>query len=287
MIHAPSSHSEFSVRPMTLQDVRWALDLARHEGWNPGLEDAAAFFAADNHGFFIGTYRGEPVSCISAVAYGQTFGFLGLYIVREGFRGRGFGIQTWRKGMHYLGHRCVGLDGVVAQQENYRKSGFKLAYRNVRFEGVVPTRVESDHANVMDLKNMPLHVVEAYDVSHFGAARRDFLSQWFKHAHAAKVIVSDSGLHGYAVLRRCHQGFKFGPLFADDEASAERLFAAVCATIPGETFYLDIPEANAAAMKLAQRHGLRPVFETARMYTGTPPQVPLQQVFGVTTFELG
>ncbi len=38
--------------------------------------------------------------------------------------------------MARLGARTVGLDGVVAQQENYKKSGFVLAHRNVRHGGV-------------------------------------------------------------------------------------------------------------------------------------------------------
>jgi len=33
--------------------------------------------------------------------------------------------------------------------------------------------------------------------------------------------------------------------------------------------------------------GLAPVFETARMYRGKAPVVPLKNVFGVTTLELG
>lgn len=38
---------------------------------------------------------------------------------------------------------------------------------------------------------------------------------------------------------------------------------------------------------LAQDLGLAPVFETARMYTGTVPRLRLERVFGVATFELG
>jgi hypothetical protein len=29
------------------------------------------------------------------------------------------------------------------------------------------------------------------------------------------------------------------------------------------------------------------VFETARMYTGEPPPLPMQRLYGITTFELG
>ena len=38
---------------------------------------------------------------------------------------------------------------------------------------------------------------------------------------------------------------------------------------------------------LATRHGMRKVFGTARMYTGSEPPIALERVFGVTTFELG
>ena len=67
------------------------------------------------------------------------FAFLGFYIVRPELRGRGFGLRLWQAGLAHAGSRAVGLDGVVAQQDNYRKSGFKLAYRSIRYGGV-PTR---------------------------------------------------------------------------------------------------------------------------------------------------
>jgi hypothetical protein len=35
------------------------------------------------------------------------------------------------------------------------------------------------------------------------------------------------------------------------------------------------------------RHGLVPVFETARMYSGAIPDEPVERIYGVTTFELG
>ncbi len=41
------------------------------------------------------------------------------------------------------------------------------------------------------------------------------------------------------------------------------------------------------ALALAERHAMNVAFETARMYTGSPPALPLARLFGVTTFELG
>jgi hypothetical protein len=51
--------------------------------------------------------------------------------------------------------------------------------------------------------------------------------------------------------------------------------------------FIDIPEPNRAAIAMARRLGLTPAFETARMYLGAAPQLPLHEIFGVTTLELG
>ena len=51
--------------------------------------------------------------------------------------------------------------------------------------------------------------------------------------------------------------------------------------------FLDVPQPNREATALAEAHGLAPVFQTARMYSGAIRDVALKRVFGVTTFELG
>jgi len=89
------------------------------------------------------------------------------------------------------------------------------------------------------------------------------------------------------VIRKCRQGYKIGPLFADGEAIAEKLLLALTGIAPGEEFFLDIPEPNAAARALVCRHNMQMVFETARMYAGVAPALPLSKIFGVTSFELG
>ena len=57
--------------------------------------------------------------------------------------------------------------------------------------------------------------------------------------------------------------------------------------MPGEAIYLDTPEPNAKAVALARRHGMVAVFETARIYTKAIPDLPLAEIFGVTSFEVG
>ena len=50
---------------------------------------------------------------------------------------------------------------------------------------------------------------------------------------------------------------------------------------------LDVPQDNAAGVALAESMELVESFETARMYLGTAPALPIERIFGVTTFELG
>ncbi|MFM0501411.1 GNAT family N-acetyltransferase [Paraburkholderia caffeinilytica] len=283
-------HRDFIVRTMSADDVALSIEWAAAEGWNPGLHDAECFRAGDPGGFFIGEWRGEPVACISAIAYGEHFGFIGLYIVKPAFRGRGFGMRVWRHGMDYLHNRNVGLDGVVAQQENYRKSGFRLAYRNIRFQGVVPASAQqgATRSTILNASALPLERLLDYDRQCFPAGRERFLAAWLGQRDAtALVAVRDGKVAGYGVLRRCGTGCKIGPLFADSDEVASDLFDALVARVPGEVIVLDVPESNPAAIALAERHGMTSVFETARMYTQNPPAIQIEQVFGVTSFELG
>ena len=116
--------SALAIRPMRRADLDIAIDWAAAEGWNPGLDDADAFLAADPQGFLMGWLGDEPVACISVVAYGAAYGFLGFYICRPEFRGQGHGWALWQAGIARLGDRTIGLDGVVEQQANYARSGF-------------------------------------------------------------------------------------------------------------------------------------------------------------------
>jgi ribosomal protein S18 acetylase RimI-like enzyme len=277
-----------AIRPMQAHEINLAIDWAAAEGWNPGLHDAHCFHAADTSGFLVGMLAGQPVATISVVRYGNAHGFLGLYIVDPAHRGQGLGLQLWQAGMTHLSGRTVGLDGVVAQQDNYRRSGFALAWRNARYEGLGTGTPVSD-PQVVPLAALPLAQLTAYDLPLFGAPRDAFLQAWVDQPGSiARGLVVDGELKGYGVLRPCRAGFKIGPLFADTPALAERLFVAMRAHVPkGDRFYLDVPTPQLEAVALAQRHAMQPVFETARMYTGVAPTLPLQRVFGITTFELG
>ena len=273
---------------MQPNEVPLAIEWAALEGWNPGLHDATCFAAADATGFLVGLLGDEPIATISAVKYGFSFGFVGFYIVKPPYRNQGFGIAIWHEALDRLQGRTIGLDGVVAQQPNYQRSGFQLAHRNIRYGGLGGGSVPQD-ANLVELSQVPFEQVVAYDRAFFPDNRSAFLQRWITQPGGVGLGVwHNDQLAGYGVMRSCRSGYKIGPLFADDAATAEALFVGLKAKAASNApLYLDVPEINSAAISLAQTYGMTPVFETARMYRGEPPVFPVDRWFGVTSFELG
>ncbi len=281
------------IHQMQLPDVQLALDWALLEGWNPGINDARAFYAADKAGFFIGKLNEKPVGCVSIVCYDATFAFIGLYIVKPEYRGQGYGTQIWQNAWQKMNerldlNRCsVGLDGVVEREKTYRDIGFIPAYRHIRHvyesndSGVVPD-------SVVPLSTIPFTEILSYDEQLFPTSRPQFLEPWINVPNGYAYGVVESGkLKGYGVIRPCYKGFKIGPLFGDSPEIAECLFQALTTHAAQQPVFIDIPDINPAISELTQRYQLQPVFTCVRMYCYQTPSIDINRIFGVTTLELG
>ena len=165
--------------------------------------------------------------------------------------------------------------------------GLYRHYNNARYEGrgggIMP-------GGLMVIRNVRFSDLVGYDAAHFPSRRERFLRCWIaEEGHFGLARLDDDGsILGYGVRRTCHTGYKIGPLFARDRATAELILEGLIAGIPGEPFYLDIPVPNTAAVRLVEDREMLPVFSTARLYsTKEPVPLPLEEIFGVTTFELG
>ncbi|MCJ9671654.1 MULTISPECIES: GNAT family N-acetyltransferase [unclassified Neorhizobium] len=273
-----------TIRALTSFEVEQLVDWARIEGWNPGLADAPALHAADPQGFIGCFVDGQMAAGISAVRYGSDFGFIGLYIAHPNFRGRGLGRKVWDAGMAHLDGRTIGLDGVPEQQANYRSMGFEPAYETFRWSGSLAGCRNADVAAITD-DLVP--AILGYDQAFFPAQRDAFLTAWLKPPRAAKVLVRDSDIRGYAVCRKCHDGYKIGPLFAQTADDAQTLLNACAAEIGDEMLHVDVPASQTEFSTYLEAHRFVKGFTTARMYRGTAPAVRMPGVFGITTLELG
>jgi len=266
--------------------VEWAAT----EQWNPGFTDVEVAWRFDPDAFIAVRERGELIAGGSVISYGAAFGFMGLFIVRSDRRGAGLGRRLWYCRRDLLVSRLrpgvsIGMDGVFNMVPFYERGGFRLAYRDLRFEGVAHG---ARHGSVVDLASVAFEAVDAFDRRHVAAPRTSFLRAWIDQPGViAGAVVEDGRLAGYGVLRPCRIGYKFGPVFAERDDIARRLVEDLMARVDGQQVQLDVPEPNAQALAIAERHGLRESFGCARMYLGPDPLLPVERIFGVTSFEFG
>lgn len=279
---------DINIRPIRPDEMDFLIDLAAAEGWNPGLRDGDAFYAADPEGFLVAEKDGEKVGCISGVSYGGIYGFLGFFIVLPDYRAQGIGHDMWAAVERRLEGHVNGMDGVVAQQENYRSAGYVKYHRSVRYKNVTGgERFESPL--IAPASSVDFADILAYDKRAFGVEREAFLRAWLAMDNAIPQVIVDEGrIRAFGCIRECRAGWKIGPLFADNLQYADIMYRSLCSRVePGSEVFLDVPETNEAAMQLAQHYAMDSVFETARMYNKEPLPTENELIFGITSFELG
>ena len=279
---------DFEIRKMARHDLDTVIEWAAAEGWNPGLHDRDAFFDTDPEGYFMAWDGKKPAGAISAVSYGKNFGFIGFFIVRPEYRGHRLGLELAKVARVYLDGHNIGIDGVEKKVRNYETHGFKLAWNNERYEGI--SRKAVFPSGIVPLAELPFKEILNFDSRFFPVPREKFLKKWLampeSFAFASPGTKTEIDAYGFA--RKCRTGYKIGPLFAESPELAGKILSALCSALPtGTPFYLDVPTINKNAVKLAQDNNMKAVFRTARMYLFEAPKLPLESIFGITSFELG
>lgn len=283
--------SGYQIAPMTRAEADQLGDWATEEGWNPGIADIDVAWGYDPGAFVALRKEGALAGGASIIAYGDTAGFLGLYILRRDLRRQGLGRPFWQDILRRHRTRLrpgapIGLDGVFSMAPVYAADRFTLLYRNLRYEGVA--QGEPD-AGTVALDQIDWVTVLRYDAAVSGLDRPDFMRRWLAvPGGKGFALRSKSGaLTGYGFARPCRRGYKIGPLYADSAEDADRLLETLLAAITGAPVALDVPEANQPALSLAEARGWRPSFGCARMVLGASSALPVSRIFGVTSFEFG
>ncbi|PIQ08150.1 MAG: GNAT family N-acetyltransferase [Ignavibacteriales bacterium CG18_big_fil_WC_8_21_14_2_50_31_20] len=267
--------------------VKWAED----EGWNPGPNDAEIYWATDPDGYYGYFHNDELIAGGSIVSYNKQFGFMGFFIVKPEYRSLGIGRKLWYQRRDTLLSRLnddasVGMDGVIAMQTFYKKGGFEIAFRDERHEKIGEEFIIDQ--NISPIIKDDFDSILEYDKQCFGFSRPQFLIPWLKQPDVKTFKYSNNGkLEGFAIIRKANKGYKICPLFADNSTIAEELYKACLNSVVGKPLYLDIPVINSDAVALTQKYNTTYVFECARMYYGKAPNIEINKVFGITTFELG
>ena len=282
---------DIEFRKLDFKGLQTLVSWAEKEGWNPGPHDAEVYWITDPDGYYGYFYKEELIGGGSIVSYDGEFGFMGFFIVKPEFRSHGIGNKLWYQRRDKLISRIsksasIGMDGVLAMQDFYAKGGFKIAFRDERHEKL--GKGFPIHNNISSIKEKDYKKVIEYDQVHFGFPRPQFLLPWFNLPLTKTFVYYKNGkLGGYANLRKANKGYKICPLYADNEIIAEELYKACLNSAIDEPVYIDIPTNNESAVRLTKKYNTTYIFECARMYYGEQPKINMNNVYGITTFELG
>ena len=283
--------STYTFRKLIFSEFEILVDWAVKEGWNPGLHDAAVFWATDPDGFYGYFDQDTMIGGGSIVSYGGEMGFMGFFIVRPDYRAKGLGTELWFLRRNTLLGRLqpnapIAMDGILAMQPFYQKGGFVVDYRDERYEKIG----QSYPANplVQPTTANDFEGIVALDKACFGVERAHFFKLWLETKGSKSFsYVDKGGLQGIAVMRPAQTGYRIGPLYAENETVAVALYERCLSEAVGEAGYLDIPVSNEAAVNLVKTYNATYVFECARMYYGAPPKTAMDKLFGLTAFEIG
>lgn len=283
--------NELQFQKLTLDELKILVMWAKNEGWNPGPYDADIFYSTDPDGFYGYFYKQNLIAGGSIVSYDGKFGFMGFFIVKPEYRSLGIGRKLWYQRRDTLLARLdknatIGMDGVVDMQSFYQEGGFKIAYRDIRYEKIGKSFAIDKH--ISKIEESDESSILEYDKECFGFSRPQFIFPWLKLPHSITFkYAEDNQLKGFAIIRKVDSGYKVCPLFADNEMIAKELYKACLNAVVGEPLYLDVPEVNKKAINLIKEFEAKYIFECARMYYGKTININIEKVYGVTTFELG
>lgn len=181
---------------------------------------------------------GNPEGCIVAFTYPNSTGWVGYFIINTPFQGKGLGAALFKdllSSFQASNTTYLGLDGVEEQVNTYNRRGFEvtakipLVTRPSLKEK--PTSIETvpigTEEHITDIKVIDPEWLAQVDLAHTGFYRPAYWSQEGllsrKDAYGYALLSTaqgDSKLVGYILVRRCEQGHRFGPLYAETYSQA-------------------------------------------------------------------
>ncbi|KFM59845.1 hypothetical protein X975_04358, partial [Stegodyphus mimosarum] len=236
---------KYEIRPMRKIDVPQGLDVWRETGMQEGTHSIYSWLKFDPHGFYVAvTNSGEVLGTCAAVINHDDLAFIGLYSVREKYRGLGIGSKIWNACLEHVGTRNLALNSAPGTLEMYRdKCAFPIV--EDRWEILLnETDLNVSPANLSDqvpfgvrvqhCRESDLPLIYEFDFNLVGY-KRDLVIKLTSQEQDTKTVVAikDGECIGYGTIRKTCQGIGYvGPLYANDSSIAEVILRRLIVSAP-------------------------------------------------------
>lgn len=261
------------------EDVAAFLKMAAAENWVAEPWEFDFLLAKFPQGCFcMRDDSGKGIAFVTSLPHEKS-GWIGNLIVAEGYRGRGYGEELFRKALEALqaaGVETVWLTASETGRSLYEKYGFRPLDSIIRWVGNGRQRRPSCDMNSVSVTDA--QSIISIDSQGWGDRREHLLAAI---AARGRVVLEESG---FIVAQGCGAAVQLGPFSTLDSGTAEVLFETALRTIPlGTKVFLDAPVSNRPALRLFNRKGMRISGRNELMFAGVKPDYRSEMLFGLAT----
>jgi hypothetical protein len=276
------------IKNSTLSEMPLVCRLAEIEGRNPGINDAGLLFQFDPDGMFIAVSENEIVGSISAVSYGNDFGFVGLHFILPQFQQTPLADKLLEVALQRLPERNIGTNCYENQIDYYSPHGFKPYYKIAVYQGVADGTMPPMDTIVSPFMH-PFSLISDLEKKYFPYDRKKLIMPWLNQPQSLLLAKLEHDVFsGYGLFLPAVQGFRISPLVAENLETAEQLLTSLVGhLVQGSLFFIDLPEENKDAVHLAEKMNMKKIAEYLRMYTQSDSNVSLKNIYSFTHYELG
>lgn len=259
---------DVSIRTFNVDDIPFALEQTRREGWDTTNDLFDVCLENDSHGCFVAESGGRSVGLITTTRHTHT-GWIGNLIVSPDARSRGVGRVLMRCAIARLESENISTIRLEADPPGvplYRSLGFVEEYETPRFLRGASRCAETRECDAIQPRD--LSQIADFDAAYFGDDRGRLLAALHRQARATCLVRDGGKLRGYAFAVPSLFGARIGPCVAADAATAESLLTSLLADLAGDDVILAAPAPNRAAGPLLESLGFREQPSCLRMVLG-------------------
>jgi GNAT superfamily N-acetyltransferase len=270
-------------------DLDGALRLSTEAGWNQLAADWQRLVDITPDGCIAGRLDGRLVATATVSSYGDDAHWIGMVLVDQECRGRGFGTAILEEAVRQAtarGSEAVGLDATDLGRPLYLKQGLVDVMPIDRWGGSL--RVPPEEPVLEVLGHATLDAVLALDRTACGADRSRLIVHLAMERDVLGWVATDArGAAGFALLRPGRQFAHLGPVVAQDRDQFRLLLEAAGAVLRGAPVLIDVPRSDESAA-LLEAAGLQVQRRLTRMTFRQPqPLLMGPTLRAATSFELG
>lgn len=266
-------NAPWHLRRMGIKDIPQAETIRHLVGWNQTEADWLRLLRLAPDGCFVAESAGQTVGTVTTTGYASRLGWIGMLLVHPDHRRQGVGGGLLQRAMQHLqdaGVHSIALDATPAGQPLYAGAGFAPVWELARWQGSTPAHLPAAGPGLLtEIPDAAWPALIELDRRAFGVARSDLLLALAGQSNRVAVVLDPAGdLLAFGMLRQGTRAQLLGPLVAVDRASAAYLLAGLCAGLPQQAVYWDIPEPNTGAVALASALGFTRQRTLTRMVWG-------------------